>query len=154
MHAVGMHKHFRMIAISEHLRNHGYTSTQDDHTGPPGIWKKLGKIYNLEALDEIVSITSCTVSAVCLQNIFQEDTTSLGYRRDGEYSKEPFYEFELPGEDYWDMMFARRLAPERASSPPVLPYQLHREGSMSRGRQSTIEDTDGMLMLLNSVWIN
>ena len=51
---LGMHKHFRMIAISEHLRNHGYTSAQDDHTRPAGIWKKLGHLYNLEGLDEIV----------------------------------------------------------------------------------------------------
>ncbi|KAL9100612.1 MAG: hypothetical protein Q9163_004028 [Psora crenata] len=118
---VGMHKHFRMIAISEHLRSNGYTSAQDEHTRPRGIWKKLGKLYNLEALDEI------------------EDTKSLGYRRDGESSKEPFYEFDLPDEEYRDMMFARRLAPGRPSSPPSLPYQLHREGS--RRRQSTVDDT-------------
>ena len=49
-----MHKHFRMIAISENLRNHGYTSARDDHTRIPGIWKKLNGLYNLEALDERV----------------------------------------------------------------------------------------------------
>ncbi|KAL9124738.1 MAG: hypothetical protein Q9217_005964 [Psora testacea] len=127
---VGMHKHFRMIAISENLRNHGYTSAQDCHTRPPGIWKKLGKLYNLESLNEI------------------EDATSLGYRRDCEYSMEPFYEFDLPDEDYWDMMFARRLAPGRPSSPILLSYQLHRDGSMSRRRQSTVDDTDGRLSSL------
>ena len=54
MKLVGMHKHFRMIAISQHLRNHGYTSAKDDHTRIPGIWQKLGKLYNLDALDERV----------------------------------------------------------------------------------------------------
>lgn len=49
-----MHKHFRMIAISQHLRNHGYTSSKDSHTRIPGIWQKLGSLYNLEALDERV----------------------------------------------------------------------------------------------------
>lgn len=49
-----MHKHFRMIAISENLRNHGYTSSRDDHTRIPGIWEKLNSLYNLEALDERV----------------------------------------------------------------------------------------------------
>ena len=49
-----MHKHFRMIAISQHLRNHGYTSAKDDHTRIPGIWQKLEKLYNLDALDERV----------------------------------------------------------------------------------------------------
>ena len=51
----GMHKHFRMIAISENLRGHGYPPPQDFHTRPPGIWKKLSKLYNLDALDNIVS---------------------------------------------------------------------------------------------------
>ena len=49
-----MHKHFRMIAISENLRNHGYTSAKDEHTRIPGIWEKLKGLYNLEALDERV----------------------------------------------------------------------------------------------------
>ena len=52
----GMHKHFRMIAISENLRNHGYTAAKDDHTRIPGIWEKLKGLYNLEALDERVCL--------------------------------------------------------------------------------------------------
>lgn len=54
----GMHKHFRMIALSEHLRNHGYngySSPPNTHTKIPGIWKKLGSLYNLEVLDFRVS---------------------------------------------------------------------------------------------------
>ena len=50
----GMLKHFRMIAISQHLRNHGYTSQRDDHTRIPYIWEKLRHLYNLDALDERV----------------------------------------------------------------------------------------------------
>lgn len=50
----GMHKHFRMIALSQHLRNHGYTSSNDEHTRIPGIWAKLESLYNLEALDQTV----------------------------------------------------------------------------------------------------
>ncbi|TAQ85566.1 hypothetical protein B7494_g6115 [Chlorociboria aeruginascens] len=45
----GIHKHFRMIALSEHLRNHGY---DEKHTRIPGIWEKLKTIYNLEVIDE------------------------------------------------------------------------------------------------------
>ena len=52
-----MHKHFRMIAISENLRNHGYTAAKDDHTRIPGIWEKLNGLYNLEALDERVRLS-------------------------------------------------------------------------------------------------
>lgn len=49
-----MHKHFRMIAISENLKAHGYNGYQSPdlaHTRIPGIWNKLGSLYNLEALD-------------------------------------------------------------------------------------------------------
>ena len=51
-----MHKHFRMVALSQHLRNNGYTSPADDHTRIPGVWEKLRSLYNLESLDERVSI--------------------------------------------------------------------------------------------------
>lgn len=54
--SVGMHKHFRMVAISQNLRNHGYTTPRDDHTRIPYIWEKLGNLYNLEALDERVGL--------------------------------------------------------------------------------------------------
>lgn len=57
-HHLGMHKHFRMVAISENLRNHGYTSAKDDHTRIPGIWEKLNGLYNLEALDERVRLSN------------------------------------------------------------------------------------------------
>lgn len=52
---LGIHKHFRMLAISEHLKSQGYAT--DDHTRIPGIWKKLGTLYNLPALDERVGNT-------------------------------------------------------------------------------------------------
>ena len=52
----GMHKHFRMIALSQHLRNHGFNPAKEPHTRIPGIWKKLGSLYNLEALDERVRL--------------------------------------------------------------------------------------------------
>ncbi len=53
-----MHKHFRMIAISEHLKNHGYNGyalPQNAHTRIPGIWEKLSTLYELEVLDIRVS---------------------------------------------------------------------------------------------------
>lgn len=45
-----------MISISENLRNHGYSSPQNAHTRIPGIWEKLGTLYNLEMLDARVSL--------------------------------------------------------------------------------------------------
>jgi hypothetical protein len=52
--AEGMHKHFRMIAISEFMKSQGYAPSHAEHTRIPGIWKKLGTLYNLPALDERV----------------------------------------------------------------------------------------------------
>jgi MRG-binding protein len=50
-----MHKHFRMLAISEYMKSQGYAPADEDHTRIPGIWKKLTSLYNLPALDERVS---------------------------------------------------------------------------------------------------
>lgn len=48
-------------------------------------------------------------------------------------------------------MFARRLAPEGTSSPPLLAHQLSGmsvEGGRAARRYSTVEDTDGMHTLV------
>lgn len=50
----GMHKHFRMLAIAEYMKSQGYAPADEEHTRIPGIWKKLGSLYNLPALDERV----------------------------------------------------------------------------------------------------
>lgn len=52
-----MHKHFRMIAISEFLKTQGYAPANALHTRIPGIWRKLNTLYNLPALDERVSVS-------------------------------------------------------------------------------------------------
>ncbi|MCJ1468237.1 hypothetical protein MMC07_006865 [Pseudocyphellaria aurata] len=118
---VGMHKHFRMVAISQHLRNHGYTSQQDDHTRIPYIWDKLRNLYNLDALDE-------------RENFFGDLRTD-----DEVHTKDPFCQFSLPDDEFGEMMFAKRLAPEGSFSP--LSLQRQPSGESDR-RQSTIDDTD------------
>ncbi|KAF8453979.1 chromatin modification-related protein EAF7-domain-containing protein [Terfezia claveryi] len=45
----GMHKHFRMLSITNLMANHG---VMDTHTRPPGIWKKLGTLYDMKLMDE------------------------------------------------------------------------------------------------------
>jgi hypothetical protein len=55
-----MHKHFRMLAISEHMRTHGYAPANEQHTRLPGIWKKMGTLYNLDGLDERVCVDYTT----------------------------------------------------------------------------------------------
>ncbi|KAG5291932.1 CT20 family protein [Histoplasma ohiense] len=114
---VGMHKHFRMLAISEHLISQGYVAPNDQHTRIPGIWKKLGTLYNLAGLDE------------------REASFATDGSGDSEPAQEPYCPFQLPYDEYGEMMFKRRLAPEGSSSPPM---------SIAGGsvRASTIADTD------------
>ena len=66
---------------------------------------------------------------------------------DSDPAKQPFCPFALPEDEYWDMMFARRLAPEGTTSPPLLAHQLSGmslEGGRAARRYSTVDDTDGM----------
>ncbi|KAK2801959.1 hypothetical protein FQN50_007515 [Emmonsiellopsis sp. PD_5] len=114
---VGMHKHFRMLAISDHMTSQGYATPSDPHTRIPGIWKKLGTLYNLSALDE------------------RETSLATDGSGEVEQAQEPYCLFELPEDEYGDMMFERRINPEGSMSPPM-------SGIGSR-RPSTIADTDG-----------
>ncbi len=131
----GMHKHFRMIALSEHLRNHGY---KDAHTRIPGIWAKLNTLYNLEIIDA------------------NENRLDFG-DDDDEDEDEGYTEFQLPEEKYDEECFTRgrrREDSETRSSPPridekiqpVLPppstTRKRRRGEQASTRASTVDDTD------------
>ncbi|KAK2764318.1 hypothetical protein FQN54_009010 [Arachnomyces sp. PD_36] len=105
-----------MLAISEHMKSQGYASPSEEHTRIPGIWRKLGTLYNLAPLDERES--------------YIPDPTD-----DSDPSKELYCPFELPEDEFGDMMFARRLAPDGFSSPPM---SINR----SSVRASTVADTD------------
>jgi hypothetical protein len=39
------------------MKSQGYAPANEEHTRIPGIWKKLGTLYNLPALDERVRST-------------------------------------------------------------------------------------------------
>ncbi|KAI9877848.1 MAG: hypothetical protein M1830_002651 [Pleopsidium flavum] len=121
---VGMHKHFRMIALSQHLRNNGYTTPEDGHTRIPGIWEKLGSLYNLDALDE-------------RENSIGDDVSD-----DSDPAKEPFSQFRLPQADFGDRMFNRRLAPDGSASPSWLQHQFSDRSASGTRRASTVEDTE------------
>ena len=51
---LGMHKHFRMLAIVDALRNGGSITSTEGTIRPQHVWEKLEELYNLEALDERV----------------------------------------------------------------------------------------------------
>ncbi|KAJ5627979.1 hypothetical protein N7490_010207 [Penicillium lividum] len=114
---VGVHKHFRMIAIAEFLHSQGYGPTTAEHLSIPGIWKKLGTLYNLEALDE------------------REDSVITEMNEDEDGVSERYCPFELPYDEYGDLMFERRLATEGSSSPVMSRHADSRRGS-------TVADTD------------
>ncbi|KAL4795648.1 chromatin modification-related protein EAF7-domain-containing protein [Aspergillus venezuelensis] len=113
---VGMHKHFRMVAISEFMKTQGYAPSHAEHTRIPGIWKKLGTLYNLPALDE------------------REDSL-ITDASDDAGGKEVYCPFELPEDEYGDMMFERRLAMEGSPSPGPSEQAESRRGSI-------VADTD------------
>lgn len=124
-----MHKHFRMIALSEHLRNHGYDPMVEKHTRIPGIWEKLRIGYNLPIIDE-------------RENPFESEDV------------DKYLEFKLPDEDFdEESLFERgRLHPSEApSSPPHLgrspllqaTRKRKRADTITRkNRGSTVDDTD------------
>ncbi|RYP72224.1 hypothetical protein DL771_004354 [Monosporascus sp. 5C6A] len=97
----GMHKHFRMLAISEHLRNHGFDPDIETHTRIPRIWEKLRTQYHLDIIDE-------------RDNMYRHEGDGLPF-------EEIYKDFELPADEFYDNMFARRLA--RSSDPPSSPAE-------------------------------
>ena len=113
----GMHKHFRILSLATHLRNHGYNSP---HTQIPGIWSKLRTLYNLEALDAAED----RLDFGALDDADPEDDVELGYMRD---QNGVWREFELPEAEFGEMCFLRgkrRSDSETPSSPAHLDEPL------------------------------
>lgn len=138
-----MHKHFRMVSISQYLRNHGYTSLRDDHTRIPHIWEKLRKLYNLESLDERVCVHLFLNTNVAESAFKQENFINDSSSENNDQAREIFYQFKLPFDEFGEMMFAKRLKPEGSFSPPSLLNQPSGDSDAGTRRPSTIDDTDG-----------
>ncbi|KAI8285591.1 hypothetical protein K4K60_001125 [Colletotrichum sp. SAR11_57] len=135
----GMHKHFRMIAISEHLRNHGIGPEDCPHTRIPHIWQKLRTLYDLPTIDQ------------------REDYFDA---QDDENYDKRFKEFTLPPGDFYDMQLERLLTdPSEAPTspgaleltpPPPSPggsnagasRRRKRASTVTKTRASTVEDTE------------
>jgi len=119
-----------MIALSEHLRNHGYDPTVETHTSIPGIWEKLRSLYALSIIDE-------------RENSFEYE------------DPDKFLDFNLPEEDFEVDMFMKGKLPSNTQSPPSSPpKELTRSPSpqgrkrkradtaTAKNRASTVDDTD------------
>lgn len=123
---VGIHKHFRMLAIQSALLSSGtipHPVTEHPHvSSTPGIWRKLGSLYDLRALDE-------REDAIFADTVDDDDD-------DGE-KIEYWREFELPADGFEAEMWGRRLATgggeEEAWSV---------DGAAVRERESTVAESE------------
>ncbi len=107
-----MHRHFRMIAISEHLRNHGYDPTMEPHTRIPGIWQKLDTLYNMRVIDD-------------RENSFEFE------------DPEKFLEFELPKDLYGERKYTEYKVFERCKRIKVRGKESHAsEGNINEDQSS------------------
>jgi MRG-binding protein len=106
----GLHKHFRMISIQNSMRSHGFVSEDTPHTRISGVWRKLGALYDLRALDERENA-----------NTFHDQADPLD---PAEAYNIP--QFELPEEEYGELMWQRRFhGPDSvaSSSPPLMSFE-------------------------------
>ncbi|KAI0198944.1 CT20-domain-containing protein [Astrocystis sublimbata] len=92
----GMHKHFRVIAISEHLRNHGFDPDVETHTRIPGIWTKLRQFFNMDMIDERDN---------SFDSLHSNETSS-----DDDGSNSIYNSFDLPPDEFHDLMWTRAAA--------------------------------------------
>ena len=102
-----------MLAIHDYMISQGVVNPADEHTKIPGIWEKLGSLYNLPILDD------------------REDSIMNDLPDENGETVELYSPFSLPEDEYGAKMFARRLDPEGSRSPE----------DPSR-RESTVADTD------------
>jgi len=96
-----------MISIHNDMRSHGFATEDAPHTRIPGIWKKLNQLYALDALDLREN-----------EYAFSEDPDPTD-RADAVQMPE----FELPEDDFGDMMWHKRFHREdsaAASSPAMM----------------------------------
>jgi MRG-binding protein len=102
-----------MISIHNEMRSHGFATDDAPHTRIPGVWKKLSTLYDLDTLDARED-----------EFAFSEDADPLDPE---EAASLP--EFELPENDFGDLMWQRRFhrdASSAASSPPMVPMDEYK----------------------------
>ena len=57
------------------MKSQGYAASNEEHTRIPGIWKKLGTLYNLQPLDERVRGHLLGLVQVLVANILTRNHT-------------------------------------------------------------------------------
>jgi chromatin modification-related protein EAF7 len=102
-----MHRHFRMIGISEYLRCRGYDPDVYPHTRIPNIWKELQVEFDLD--------------------IINERDNALDYVDVADYAKQ-YKEFGLPLDPFYEDVMAR--VTEAAASTTSSPAQWDPDASV------------------------
>lgn len=129
---IGIHKHFHLMALHQDLLSNGHIHPRNEHTKPPGIWRKLESVYDLEVLDEREDARQ--LENVKIPSAYRgvdegsEDGSDEGDDDADVYSeaanKIENEEFSLPGEDFAARKWMQRLPTDkerRDESPPLLP---------------------------------
>ncbi|KAK7539418.1 chromatin modification-related protein EAF7-domain-containing protein [Phyllosticta citribraziliensis] len=132
----GLHKHIHMIQIASSMCREGFSyqgtpsaatdpghspggHSSHDHTRIPGIWKKLGELYDLEALDERENAHTLAQWPSVVERAGLEGDTTMGDDAEGHAAREPGDEaadaddgpwFGLPADEYAQLMWDRRIA--------------------------------------------
>ncbi|KAL1628708.1 hypothetical protein SLS56_005700 [Neofusicoccum ribis] len=140
----GLHKHVHMVQIASSMSREGFSYQMAPgggrdyapHTRIPGIWKKLGELYDLDALDERENahalagwpdvadrVFVAAVAPVKAQNkkngggagdedVEMEDPTAADDNdADDDDAGDEGPWFELPEDEFAQMMWDRRIAP-------------------------------------------
>ena len=129
----GMHKHFHLLALHQHLLSNGYIHPKAPHTRIPGIWAKLHDLYDLEALDEREDSNAAPWSTSEDEDEDDDEKDELGDDEDeAEHTHDT--EFGLPDEDFGSLVWRARFPDsddeeERESSPPSFEDLVSRPDS-------------------------
>lgn len=127
----GIHKHFHLLSLYQHLLSNGYIHPGAPHTRIPGIWAKLKTLYDLDALDERENAHSMPWISDD-DDGDDDDADELGHA-DGDDNDEEELDFELPEGDFGDLLWRQRFpddADKRGSeSPPAADHLLARPTS-------------------------
>ncbi|KAF1345273.1 chromatin modification-related protein EAF7-domain-containing protein [Delphinella strobiligena] len=113
----GIHKHFHLLSLQQYLLTNGYIHPGAPHTRLPHIWAKLRSLYDLDALDEREM-----AHAVPWSPSQDDDADELGGEGGDEGDDEQVPEFELPQEEFGELMWRQRFPTaedeaEREESP-------------------------------------
>ncbi|KEZ41092.1 putative ct20 family protein [Scedosporium apiospermum] len=143
----GMHKHFRMIAISEHLRNHGFDPDIHQHTRIPRIWERLRAHYNLDIINDRENFDDDAAEDKYLEFSLGRQFHELIEERvlrgsSSEMSSEESVEEEEEEEE--EGTEEPESEKEKEKEPPAKPGRRSKRGSerLRSGRSSTIDDSE------------